>query len=91
MIKPIKKIEEINPELIYTMTRDCMNIEWIKEFFTGEEPGIFTMMINKDWTIIIRAIVSDQLHHEDIVKKVLETIRRESKFCCNKSDIRVKV
>ena len=75
MIRPIEKVEDINPELIYTMTRDCMNIEWIKDFFTSEKEEIFTMMINEDWVIIIKAMELDELHHEDIAKKVLEIIR----------------
>jgi len=36
MIKPIKKVEDINPELIYKMTRDCMSPEWIKDFYTSK-------------------------------------------------------
>ena len=36
MLEPIKKVEDINPELIYKMTRDCMNSEWIKDFYTKE-------------------------------------------------------
>ena len=36
MLESIKKVEDINPELIYKMTRDCMNSEWIKDFYTKE-------------------------------------------------------
>lgn len=37
MLESIKKVEDINPELIYKMTRDCMNSEWIKDFIQKRE------------------------------------------------------
>lgn len=75
MIKPIKKVEDINPEIIYTMTRDCVNIEWIKDFYTSDKEESFTMMVNENWVIIIRAVLSKEFQHTDIAKRVLEILR----------------
>ena len=91
MIKPIKKVEDINPELIYKMTRDCMNPEWIKDFYTSDKEETFTMMINKNWVIIIKAFLLNELHYTDIAKKVSEIMRTRQKFCFNSSDIHLKL
>lgn len=91
MIEPIKKVEDINPELIYKMTRDCMNPEWIKDFYTSDKEETFTMMINENWVIIIKAILLNELHYTDIAKKVSEIMRTRQKFCVNSSDIHLKV
>ena len=91
MLEPIKKVEDINPELIYKMTRDCMNSEWIKDFYTSDKEEIYTMMINENKVIIIKALLLSELHYTDIAKKVSEFMRTRQKLCFNLSDIHLKV
>ena len=91
MLEPIKKVEDINPELIYKMTRDCMNSEWIKDFYTSDKEEIYTMMINENKVIIIKALLLNEFHYTDIAKKVSEFMRTRQKLCFNLSDIHLKV
>lgn len=74
MIEPIKPQDEINPELIYQMTRECMDVSYIKDFFTKTDPEIFLVLITEKMVIIMKAIWERDFHHIDIAKKIYEVL-----------------
>ena len=91
MTKPIKNVDEINYELIHNMTRESMSIDWIKDFYTSECDGIFSILVNKNWTVIIRGEFLRDLHHEDIARRVSEIMRFWPRFCIDTTDTLLKI
>lgn len=74
MIKPINPKDEIDSELIHKMTRECMNVNYIKDFFTKIDPEIFLVIITEKMVIIMKATWEREFHYIDIVKKIYDIL-----------------